>query len=342
MTVRRVIYGLVFAFTAYFLLRGIVWTFQSPVPAMQGAAVAVWLVGVLGAMLLANDPDDGDETQNRPGRLPLGVAILVLVLGVTGTALSFLGSADRVLELPASGVYGAVGLLLTIVCVRRRALLAWIGIAALAAQGIAVIGLDLSLQRGLLGAVLWVGLAQLLMWFTDRAYRDTSRLARLQQVSSAWQAAQEARRFERRQRVQFALIVAGPVLARVIETGGRLSDAERLRARLAEGTLRDELRGARLLDDEVRLAIRALRERGATLTIFDENALEDLDEPALQRVRSELAATLRGTSAERIIVRTSPDPDIAVTVVGRRAAGAGVGDEDDVELWHEIPRRAPA
>lgn len=342
MTVRRVMYALVFAFTAYFLLRGVIWAVQAPDPTLQGASVAVWLVAVIGAMFLAADPEDAQDAHNRPGRLPLGIGILVLLLGVAAASLSFLGSADRVQELPAAGVYGAVGLLLTIVCVRRRALLAWIGVIALAAQGIAVIGLDLSLQRGLLGAVLWVGLAQLLMWFTDRAYRDTARLARLQQVSSAWQAAQEARRFERRQRVQFALIVAGPVLARVIETGGRLNDTERLRARLAEGTLRDELRGARLLDDEVRLAIRAVRERGATLTIFDENALEDLDEGALQRVRSELAATLRGTSAARIIVRTSPDPDVAVTVVGRSAAGSGIADEDAVELWHEIPRRAPA
>lgn len=339
MTVRRVMYGLVFAFTAYFLLRGIIWSLEAPLPVVQGAAVVVWLVAVIGAMFLAAEPETSEEAQNRPGQLPLGIAVLLLVLSVAASTLSFLGSGESVHALPAAGVFGAQGLLLTIMCVRRRPLLAWIGVAALAAQGIAIIGLDLSLQRGLLGAVLWVALAQLLMWFTDRAYRDTARLARLQQASSAWQAAQEARRFERRQRVQFALIVAGPVLTRVIETGGRLSETERLRARLAEGTLRDELRGARLLDDEVRFAIRAVRERGATLTIFDENALDDLDEAALQRVRSELAATLRGTTAARIIVRTSPDPDVAVTVVGRQAAGAGLSEEDAVELWHEIPRR---
>lgn len=341
MTVRRLMYGLVFAFTAYFLLRGVIWTIEAPMPVLQGAAVGVWLVAVIGAMFLAAEPEASEDAQNRPGQLPLGIGVVLLLLSIAAAALSFLGGADRVLELPAAGVFGATGLLLTIMCVRRRPLLAWIGIVALSAQGIAVMGLDLALQRGLVGAVLWVGLAQLLMWFTDRAYRDTSRLARLQQVSSAWQAAQEARRFERRQRVQFALIVAGPVLTRVIETNGRLSDTERLRARLAEGTLRDELRGARLLDDEVRLAIRAVRERGATLTIFDENGLDDLDEAALQRVRSELAATLRGTTAARIIVRTSPDPDVAVTVVGRQAAGAAVSEEDAVELWHEIPRRAP-
>jgi len=336
MTVRRVMYALGIAFIAYFLVRRIIWAAQVPYPALQLLSVALWLAVAAVALFWQSGRDD----ERSPRSLPLPLTAVVLVACAAIPPLSFAAAADRVLDPPASGVYGAVGLVLTTLCVRRRALWAWIGIVVLAVEGIAVMGAPIALTRGLLGAALWVALAQLLLWFTDRAYRDTARLAALQQASSAWQAGQDARRFERRQRVQFALLVAGPVLARVIETGGALSDDERLRALLAEGTLRDELRGARLLDDEVRLAIRAVRERGGTLTILDENALDDLDADALARVRSELAATLRGTSADRIIVRTSDDPAVAVTVVGRTAARSGLSEEDAVELWREIPRRA--
>lgn len=343
MTVRRVMYGLVFAFTAYFLVRGLIWIPQSPLPVLQAAAVLLWLVAALVALLSPPSPArSGGEDLAYPRPLPLWVAFAVLAACAAVAPLSFRASGDRIENLAAAGVFGAVGMVLTIVCVRRRPLLAWMGIGVLAAEAVTAMDVALVLQRGLLGSMLWVGLAQLLMWFTDRAYRDTARLARLQQASSAWQAAQEARRFERRQRVQFALLVAGPVLTRVIETGGALDETERLRARLAEGTLRDEMRAPRLLDDEVRLAIRGARERGASVTILDENQLDDLDEAAIRRVRSELAATLRGTSAARIIVRTSADPRVAVTVVGRRAAGSGLSEEDAVELWREIPRHPEA
>ncbi|WP_261165891.1 hypothetical protein [Microbacterium sp. Marseille-Q6965] len=340
MTVRRVLYGLVFAVTAYFLLRGAIWIPQSPSPALQSVAVAIWLSAALVALLAPGAaprrPGGADPVYPRP--LPFPVTSAVLGMCALTAPLSFLASGERIDNLAAAGVFGAVGMVLTIICVRRRPLFAWAGIVVLAVEAVQAMDIALVLQRGLLGSMLWVALAQLLMWFTDRAYRDTARLARLQQASSAWQAAQEARRFERRQRVQFALLVAGPVLTRVIETGGSLDDTERLRARLAEGTLRDEMRAPRLLDDEVRLAIRGVRERGGALTILDENLLDDLTEAQLQRVRSELAATLRGTDAARIIVRTSADPEVAVTVVGRRAAGSGLSEDDAVELWREIRR----
>jgi len=336
-TVRRVLYALAVAFTAYFLLRGVLWALEVPHTWLQLVAVVLWLAAVAAAVLTPGRAvGPGEDEHSVPTRLPLPAVIAIVTIASTIAPLSLIASGDQALDPLASGMYGAVGEVLTIVCVRRRGMWAWIGVTVLAIEGSIAMGVDLALQRGLLGTILWVGLAQLLLWLTDRAYRDTARLARLQQASSAWQAAQEARRFERRQRVQFALLVAGPVLTRVIETGGALTSQERLRALLAEGTLRDELRAPRLLDDEVRLAIRAVRERGATVTLLDENGLPDVDDADLARIRSDLAETLRATTADRIIVRTSADPDVALTVVGRAASG----DPDDVELWREVPRRS--
>jgi hypothetical protein len=50
-----------------------------------------------------------------------------------------------------------------------------------------------------------------------------------------------------------------------------------------------------------------------------------------------LAGTLREARSDRLYIRTSPHERVAVTVVGRSAAGDGLSDEDAVELWREIP-----
>ena len=238
----------------------------------------------------------------------------------------------------ATWYLGAVGAVLTIMCARHRPIHAWIGIGVLALESSLAIGLVHALASGLVGSAVWVAVAQLLMVFTDRAYRDTARLAALQQATSAWQASQAVRRQERRRRVQYALAVAGPVLSRVIAAEGVLNDEERTEARLAEGRLRDELRGARLLDDDVRETINAARLRGATVTVFDEGGLDEIEAGDLDAVRRELAETLRETDAARIIIRTAPDPRVAVTIVGRSASDAGLTEEDDLQLWKEIPR----
>ena len=133
---------------------------------------------------------------------------------------------------------------------------------------------------------MWVGVAQLLIRSMDRAADDTAQLATLQRAASAWQASQTVRQRERRVQVQRALAVAGPVLIATVASGGSLSDDERLEARLAEGRLRDELRGPRLLDDEVRAELERARRRGATVTVLDEGGLDGLDEASLAIIRS--------------------------------------------------------
>ncbi len=118
---------------------------------------------------------------------------------------------------------------------------------------------------------------------------------------------------------------------------GALNDQERLDARLAEGRLRDELRGADLLNDAVRNAIEAARRRGVVVTVFDEGGFDGIDEARRKAIRDELAVVLKPAQTSRLIIRSSPDPRIAVTVVGR-AGSRSSGDDDAVDLWHEIPR----
>lgn len=350
-SVRTMLIGLGFAFTAYLAARGLWWSRPVPYPLL----VVVALIGYLATTWLclfwepvrrpraaaAHHGDDLPLTSGSRGPviLPRSAAILAVVTAaLIPVAISIAVGPYAREESFATWYLGGIGALMTIVMVRRRPWFAWSGVALLAVSSMALIGPLEALSLGLVGSLVWVAAAQLLVRSMDRAARDTARLAQLQRAASAWQASHVVRQRERRVQVQRALAVAGPILTRVIATSGRLTDDEKLEARLAEGRLRDELRGPRLLDDGVRAELDRARRRGATVTVLDEGGLEALSEDALVGIRARLAETLRAASSDRLYIRTSPHADVAVTVVGRSDSEAGMSDEDAVDLWQEIPR----
>lgn len=331
-TVRSVATSLAVGFALYFVARGIWWIEQPTAPLLMVLAIGIYLVVVNVAIL-----GDGSSV-----RMPLWSAILALVASAVVPALvTFsLDPADRTAPF-ATWYIGALGLLGVVCVVRRRALIGWLVLAVLVVAASIDLGFGVALNLGLVGSIMWVAVARLLVMFWDRAVRDTERLAEIQQAVSAWHATQRVRQRERRLRTQFALAVAGPVLSRVVAARGALDDHERLDARLAEGRLRDELRGADLLSDAVRNAIEAARRRGAAVTVFDEGGFDGIDEGRRGEIRDELAAVITRAHTARLIIRSARDPRVAVTVVGR-AGSRSSGDDDSVDLWHEIPREASA
>jgi hypothetical protein len=80
------------------------------------------------------------------------------------------------------------------------------------------------------------------------------------------------------------------------------------------------------------------------VNLLDEGGLDDLPEADRERVLNRLAEAVAGTTADRIVARTvAQDSDVAVTVVGLksgdgRASALGLDDEEEVDLWLEIPR----
>lgn len=330
-TVRSVATSLAVGFAMYFAARGVWWIEQPTGPLLMVAAIALYLVVVNAAILW-----DSAVTV----RMPLWTALLALASSVLIPVLVTLSLDPVTLTAPFATWYiGALGLLGIVCVVRRRFMIGWLTVLALVVTSSLALGFFRALSLGVVGSVMWVVVAHLLVMFWNRAVRDTERLAGIQQAVSAWHATQQVRQKERRLRTQFALAVAGPILGRAVATHGMLDDDERLEARLAEGRLRDELRGADLLNDAVRDAIEDARRRGAVVTVFDEGGMDDIDEERRAAIRDELAAVLRDGAAERWIIRAAGDPHTAVTVVGRAAAGVS-SDDDAVDVWHEISRVA--
>ncbi|MGH3691844.1 MAG: hypothetical protein ACRDT7_16965, partial [Microbacterium sp.] len=310
-TVRSVATSLAVGFALYFVARGIWWIEQPTAPLLMVLAIGIYLVVVNIAIL-----GDGSSV-----RMPLWSAVVSLLASAAVPALvTFsLEPLDRTAPF-ATWYIGGLGLLAVVCIVRRRFLVGWLTLAVLVVAASAYLGFAVALNLGLVGSIMWVAVARLLVMFWDRAVRDTERLAEIQQAVSAWHATQRVRQRERRLRTQFALAVAGPVLSRVVAARGALTDLERLDARLAEGRLRDELRGADLLNDAVRNAIETARRRGAVVTVFDEGGFDGIDEARRRQIRDELAAVLSRAQTARLIIRSARDPRVAVTVVGRAGA----------------------
>lgn len=332
---RAIIVGLAAVFSGYHVLLGIASIDVPSSPWPTAAALALYAV----ATLLSLWPT---------GRLRLPGWIAALGLATAFTMPLLVSSA---LDPGAANGYAtwyvaAVGTLMTIVAVRGRFVVAWLGVGFLAVHTVVWAGWTALGSTGVLGSIVWVGVAQVTAVTITGAARDAAGFAAAEREASAWKAAQDAHVLERNTRLEQTSRVAAPMLRRIVAAGGELSEQERRECRMLEAGIRDEIRGRMLLDDGVRQAVRAARERGAIVTLLDEGGLDELPEADRPRVHGEITAAVESTDADRIIVRSGAGSSpTAVTVVGRSGLGeadalGAAGEDDDLVLWLEIPRAA--
>ena len=332
-------------------------------------AVPRWLLLVLGALLSTYHVILGVYSLNVPASPWPTVVALVLYTAATVASLwpvqrirmpDWMAAFDLAvcivlpllvtsqLDAEAQNGYAtwyvaAVGTLMTIAAARRQLTAAWLGVTALAVQTLVWAG-PLSLGTlGVIGSIVWVAIAHMLTSALTTAARETRRYAQAEREAAAWQAAQDAHLFEGRMRLAQTNRIAAPMLRRIADREGRLTDAQRRECRMLEAAIRDEIRGRMLLTDAVRAEVQRARERGTVMTLLDEGGIDELDEPSRDRVLSRLAEAVAGSSADRIIARTAAEGSpVAVTVVGLRepegAAPADNTDDLEVEFWLEIPR----
>jgi hypothetical protein len=246
----------------------------------------------------------------------------------------------------ATWYVAAVGVLMTITAVRRRPGFAWVGIGFLAVQTVLWAGPGGLATLGVIGDASWVGVAHLVTNALAKAARDSQRFAVAERGAAEWQAAQEAHLNERQFRLGQTTVMALPMLRTIQQSGGDLTAAQRAECLHLEGAIRDEIRGRKLLNDAVREQVMLARRRGTTVNLLDEGGIDDLEGEELDRVLGALADALQRTNADKVIARTVPEgSDVAVTVVGLRSSDDGSAsllgdslDDDEVELWLEIPR----
>ncbi|MEQ1736582.1 MAG: hypothetical protein ABL886_09305 [Rhodoglobus sp.] len=339
---RYLIVGLAGLFSAYLLVLAI-YTIDVPRHALPiFVAMGLFTVAVVVSLLPAG-----------PKRMPLWMAAFNFAIVI---AISLLVANELDFARPggtgyASWYVAAAGVLLTITSTRGRNTFAWLGIGFLVVHTVSIgtVGPAGLLSLGVVGSATWVAVSHVISSALTKAAKDAQRFALAEREATDWQAAQEAHVYERQFRLGQTSAMSLAMLRVIEETDGDLSEEQRQECVYLEGAIRDEIRGRKLLNDAVRDEVMNARRRGATVNLLDEGGIDDLSDEEIERVLNRLALAIHDTDADKIIARTVPEgSDIAVTVVGLRssddgqavALGQEASEEDEVDLWLEIPRVA--
>jgi len=324
-------------FSAYLVVTAVFSLFQGEIvgQARVTVAIALYVVAILALLV----PGRSLTAPLWSASVAFGVSLAVMILVAWAVDPTIVPA-----EAHTTWYVAGIGTLMTGVVIRRRPLLAWAGIGALAAHTTVWAGPTTLVSFGVTGAAAAVGAAHILTAALAQADRDAERYVVAERDAADWQAAQEARLMERQGRIAETERRALPMLRLIIERKGRLSSAEREDSRHLEAEIRDEIRGRRLLDSGVRAAVRRARRRGVEVTMLDDGGIDELPAEQLPRIHAEISRALDTADAERVIVRTVPEGSAtAVTVVGLRSGSAaarllGQDADDEMALWVEIPR----
>lgn len=253
----------------------------------------------------------------RSIHLPTLHAIFAVTVAITLPLLTNPHVPNQLFTSFATWYVGGAGVLLTVVVVRRQYWLAWIGASIVFAEVMIWAGkLQAMWETGLLGGMVFLLAAgQAVSVGVEVAAARAKELSLQATNEEAAAIATSVRRTERQIRSKEALEKSRPILERILERGGRLEDAERREAMIAEIELRDEIRGRLLLNDTVRSAARKARDRFVEVSFLDEGGLESTSQEELERIHNDIVAAIDSIQVGRIIVRAPKGENWRVTVV---------------------------
>lgn len=209
------------------------------------------------------------------------VAVIAIVLVVCAIAWWRL-TIDSATPQQYSPVVGAAIVILTLLAQHGRPVLASLGMLAL--TGIAAIhgpGPDWGLRPALVATISGYPMIAVASLFVV-IMRPME--ARIQQMrgeairAAATRAASEARAAERDGQLRRLDARARPILQQIVD-GHRFTAAEVARVRLVESELRDGIRAAAWDTEAVREAVWAARERGVSVILLDDGALDSVPVP---------------------------------------------------------------
>lgn len=317
------------AYTAAYALISI-GTGRAPLPNL----IALGLFGLAFGLCIA-----------RRGTASLPTTIVIVGAGL---ALPLLGSTglDPARDSYSSGAWYVTGIACIVVVLiwRSRQGAAWLLLGFLLLHTYAWGGLDALNGFGVVAAALIIAVMAAGGWAVARTEQDLSRFSAAERQALEWEAAQDAYQSERQTRLATTARLASGMLQRIADATDGLTDADRFECRVLEQTIRDEIRGRRLLNDAVREQVIAHRRRGALVQVNDDGGLDDVEPSAMEPLLEQVAEALSSLRSDRIIIRTAPkDSARALSVVAMSsdpvAAALGVDDGDDqVDLWLELDR----
>jgi hypothetical protein len=223
-----------------------------------------------------------------------------------------------------------VGTILGATAVRGRRKIAWFGLLILIVEIAAWGGLESLAGTGLPGVLSLMVTGHAVSIGVEQAVKSARELNAKALATAAEAAAVEAAGEVRSRLAEQTLKTAMPALNLIAALGGKLNPTQKRQALLLEAALRDEIRGATLLNDNVRAAIKAARERGVEVLVLDEGGLVDLDDAARTDILNRAAASFATVNSGRLTIRAPKGEDWKITVAAIRAG------EPAPDLWLKL------
>jgi hypothetical protein len=276
---------------------------------------AIALLLYLGAVLLAVFV--GSEVRLAA---PIAWLVTALILGVP--TLVNLSLTSYLPNSYTTWYVSGIGTLMGVLAVRQAQLPAIVGSGALVTQLFIFGGLNSVFTSGLIGALLMVltGLAS--AFIISSAVSEAERYQSRASETLAATAARSAIRTERKARLRQNLRGALPLLERIVNSEGKLSESEKLEARLLEAELRDGIRGRSLTQPELVQVVRALRRQGVEVQLVDDGGLEDLSADEAEALIGEVVGLLTAVKQGKVVVRAVRGESWRITVAALRKESA--------------------
>jgi hypothetical protein len=262
--------------------------------------------------------------------MSLGVALVNLVVGaLIPLAINTQLDPSHLTDYSTWYVLG-VGTILGGTAVRGQRAIAWLGLGILIVEIACWGGVPSLASTGLPGVLSLLVTGHAVSIGVERAVKNAQELNRIAAETAAETAAVEAAALVRSSLLEKTLRTALPALNLIAALGGNLNESQKAEALLLEAGLRDEIRGEALLNDAMREAIKAARQRGAEVLVLDEGGLDGLDDAARNELLGRVAAGIAGICSGRLTIRAPRGEDWRITVVAVRPGTA------EPDLWLKL------
>lgn len=311
-------------YALYHAALGVIWLSEYPRPELVILALLIYLATVIPTIVAF-------DTLTLPpfmSILNLSAAGLIPVLINSQIDSSLAGTY-------ATWYVAAVGTLMAATAIRQKRLVSWLGLGITVVQVIAWGGIGSITTTGVVGATALVFAGQAISTGLSRTAREAQEFADRATKEASEMASTSAIRQQRKARSAQTLRRALPILQRISDAAGQLTDEDRQEARLLESELRDEIRGRNLITDRTRESIRKARLRGLEVTVLDEGGLDSVDEIERVRLLNLAADAIDQCQSGRVTLRSPSNDEYLVTMVCMRPGAAAP------DIWLRLPERKP-
>ena len=244
--------------------------------------------------------------------------LLVGLGGVATVWVAHLGLTPDHADPYSTWYVGGMSALLGVLAARGQAIQAWLSAIGVAWLVVLEDGLGRLGEVGIEGMVILIAAASATAFALKRADREVIELQESEIAATEAIIRSEAAGQERRSRLQNVLERALPSLSFISANKGNLSEDYKATLLQLEASLRDDIRGRYLLNESVRQAASAARDRGVEVLILDEGGLSEVSDEQIEHILEKVVSALNSVSSGKVVVRSPRGEKWLVTIMATR------------------------